>query len=246
MKNTILLMPTLNERVGLSHIYSQIPHQLFQRIVVLDANSTDGTQEWCHENKVEIFLQSTLGLRGGLAEFISTLDETIDFVLTFSPDGNCDPKTLINFMEILNRNPHARLILGSRYGQDATSDDDDFITGIGNWFFTRLCNLLFRSNFTDVFSIYRAFDPKLIFELGLSEIESYEKLEKFFSTRIPWEPLMSYRVAKYKIEWVDVPVGEPPRIGGERKLQVFRWGISFLLQLIRELWYVPSSLRNNK
>jgi len=246
MKKTILLMPTLNEKIGLSHIYSQIPHQLFQRTVVLDANSTDGTQEWCHENNVEIFLQSRPGLRVGLAEFISTLDENIDFVLTFSPDGNCDPKTLLTFMETLNGNPDARLILGSRYGQNATSDDDDLITGIGNWFFTRLTNLFFRSNFTDVFSIYRAFDPKLIFDLGLNEIESYEKLEKVFSTQIPWEPLMSYRVAKYKIKWVDVPVGEPPRIGGERKLQVFRWGISFLLQLIRELWYVPSSFKNLK
>ena len=243
MKNTILLMPTLNERIGLSHIYAEIPQQLFQRIVVLDAHSTDGTQDWCHKNKVEIFLQSTPGLRGGLAEFISTLDESVDYVLTFSPDGNCDPKTLINFMEILERNPDARLILGSRYGQDAKSDDDDFITGVGNWVFTKLSNLFFRSSFTDVFSIYRAFDPKLITELGLNESDSYKTLERIFSTRIPWEPLMSYRVAKYKSEWVDVPVGEPARIGGERKLQVFRWGISFLFQLIRELWYIPNSLR---
>lgn len=246
MKNVILLMPTLNERIGLVHIYPHIPQGLFQRIVVLDAHSTDGTQEWCQENRVEIFLQSKPGLRGGLSEFISTLDSSVDYVLTFSPDGNCDPKTLEKFVNTLHVNPKARLVLGSRYGQDATSDDDDFITGIGNWVFTKLNNLLFRSNFTDVFSIYRAFDPKLISELGLNELDSYSRLEKMFSTRIPWEPLMSYRVAKYKIEWVDVPVGEPPRIGGERKLQVFRWGISFLFQLIREIWYTPNSIRNAK
>ena len=243
MKKTILVMPTLNEKTGLSHVFPEIPQQLFQRVVVVDAHSTDGTQEWCHDNGVEIFLQSMPGLRGGLAEFISTLDESVDFVLTFSPDGNCDPTTLPMFMETLNKNSHARLILGSRYGPGVTSDDDDFVTGIGNWFFTKLSNLFFRTNFTDVFSIYRAFDPKLISELGLNEGHSYQMLERVFSTRIPWEPLMSYRVAKYKIQWVDVPVGEPARIGGERKLQVLRWGISFLLQLIRELWYVPNSLR---
>jgi glycosyltransferase involved in cell wall biosynthesis len=243
MKKTILLMPTLNEKIGLTHIYPEIPLTLFERIVVLDGNSTDGTQEWCQQNNVEIFLQTEPGLRGGLGEFIATLDESVDFVLTFSPDGNCDPSTLKEFMGTLNKNPNARLVMGSRYGGGATSADDDFLTGIGNWTFTKLSNLFFRSNFTDVFSIYRAFDPKLINELGLNESDSYSRLEKLFSTRIPWEPLMSYRVAKHKLAWVDVPVGEPPRIGGERKLQMFRWGISFLFQLIRELWYTPNSLK---
>jgi hypothetical protein len=35
-----------------------------------------------------------------------------------------------------------------------------------------------------------------------------------------------------------VPVrNEPARIGGERKLQMFRWGGAYLLQVFRELYH---------
>lgn len=243
MANMVLVMPTLNEKTGLVNVFHLIPLKLFYRVVVLDGNSNDGTIQWCEENKVELFIQSNPGLRNGLSEFLSTLDNSVDRVVTFSPDGNCDPYTLEKFMKVVKENPDARLVFGSRYAAGATSEDDDLITGLGNSFFTKLTNLLFRSKFTDVFTIYRAFDPKLIDELGLDEDDSYSYLEKLFSTKVPWEPLMSYRVAKYKIRWLDVPVGEPPRIGGERKLQVWRWGFSFLIQLIREVWYTPNSKR---
>ena len=246
MVNTVLILPTLNERIGLENIYPHIPKQLFSRIVVVDAWSTDGTVEWCEAHGVELFPQTNRGLRQGLNEFISSLGPEVSMVITFSPDGNCDPKTLERFVAEISDNPTARLFIGSRYGAGASSDDDDFFTALGNRFFIAACNLLFRSNFTDVFSIYRGFDPKLIKDLCLDDEDSYLWLEKTFSTKVPWEPLMSYRVAKYKVEWVDVPVGEPKRIGGERKLQVFRWGASFLLQLIREIWYRPKNLKLRK
>jgi hypothetical protein len=35
----------------------------------------------------------------------------------------------------------------------------------------------------------------------------------------------------------EIPVGEPARIGGERKLQVVRWGAAYLLQTVRELYF---------
>lgn len=238
----ILVMPTLNERIGLESVYHKLPITLFDRVVVVDAWSNDGTVEWCHERNIEVFPQKVPGLRQGLGDFISTLEEN-SMILTFSPDGNCDPETLERFVEVIRSHPEARLVLGSRYAGGTSSDDDDFLTALGNRFFTGACNLVFRSKFTDVFSIYRAFDSRLIYELGLDEDESYAWLERLLSTKVPWEPLMSYRAAKYKVNWIDVPVGEPERIGGERKLQVFRWGASFLLQLIREVWYAPKSKR---
>ena len=241
----ILVMPTLNERIGLESIYHRLPINLFDRVVVVDAWSSDGTVEWCHERNIEVFPQKVPGLRQGLGDFISTLGEN-SMVLTFSPDGNCDPETLERFVNVIHAHPEARLVLGSRYAGGATSEDDDFLTAFGNRFFTKACNFVFGSKFTDVFSIYRAFDSCLIHDLGLDEEDSYAWLERLLSTKVPWEPLMSYRVAKYKVCWIDVPVGEPKRIGGERKLQVFRWGASFLLQLLRETWYAPKSKRTKR
>jgi glycosyltransferase involved in cell wall biosynthesis len=237
------VLPSLNERLGLEIIYPKIDKSLFYRIVVLDGNSSDGTKEWCKENYIEVFIQTKKGLRSALTEFLSTLSEDIDFILTFSPDGNCDPDTLSKFMQILNNSKDIDLIIGSRYAENFSSQDDGLITGLGNKFFTGLCNFLFRSHFTDVFSIYRAFNPKIVKTLSLDDPDSYEFLEKLLSTNIPWEALMSFRIAKYQRSWIDVGVGEPRRITGERKLQVVRWGIAFFAQLIREIWYKPKSLK---
>ena len=94
--------------------------------------------------------------------------------------------------------------------------------------------------------IYRIFKTELISKLALDDENSYQPFERIFKTRIGWEPLMSVRVAKYGIKFDEVFVGEPARIGGERKLQVIRWGLSFFLQLFRELWYTPTALRKGK
>jgi hypothetical protein len=48
---------------------------------------------------------------------------------------------------------------------------------------------------------------------------------------------MSVRAAKRKKKIGEVGVGEPPRIGGDRKLQVIRWGGAYYFQFWRELWF---------
>jgi len=129
------------------------------------------------------------------------------------------------------------LVIGSRYLGNATSDDDDALTGFGNWLFTRTVNILHGASYTDAMVIYRAFRRGLIYELDLDKEDSYRLPEKLFHTVISWEPLMSVRAAKKKKQIGEVAVGEPPRIGGERKLQIWRWGAAYYFQFFRELWY---------
>jgi hypothetical protein len=129
------------------------------------------------------------------------------------------------------------LVIGSRYLGDSKSQDDDFITAFGNWLFTRTVNFLHNASYTDAMVIYRAFRRDLIYELDLDKEESYALPEKLFHTIISWEPLMAVRAAKRKKKIGEVGVGEPPRIGGERKLQIFRWGGAYYFQFWRELWF---------
>ncbi len=48
---------------------------------------------------------------------------------------------------------------------------------------------------------------------------------------------MGIRAAKRKLKMTDIPGDEPPRIGGERKLQPFRWGAAHIWQIVRELFF---------
>jgi glycosyltransferase involved in cell wall biosynthesis len=231
MKTTILAL-TLNEIDGVQAILPKIPSTWYSQLIVVDGGSTDGTIEWCREHGYEVYVQKRRGIRFAYLEVLPLL--TGDVILTISPDGNCAPEMIPKVLDKIKEGYD--LVIGSRY-LGTKSDDDDIVTGFGNWLFTRTVNLLHGARYTDAMVIFRAFRRDLIYELDLHKDESYVLPEKLFHTIISWEPLMSVRAAKRKKKIGEVGVGEPARIGGGRKLQVIRWGAAYYFQFWRELWY---------
>ncbi|MBI2525914.1 MAG: glycosyltransferase family 2 protein, partial [Candidatus Rokubacteria bacterium] len=99
-----------------------------------------------------------------------------------------------------------------------------------------LINLLHGGRYTDAFVMFRAYRTRLFWELELHRDEGYAP-EKLLGTVIGVEPLLSIRAAKKRLKVSEIPADEPPRIGGERKLQMFRWGAAYLLQTLREVYH---------
>ncbi len=228
--NITLLALTLNEIDGVRAILPRIPKDLFHQILILDGGSTDGTVEWVREQGFAVVEQREKGIRFAYLEALPHI--TGDVIVSLSPDGNCDPAVLPRLVAKMREGYD--LVIGSRYLDGMKSDDDDLITGFGNWLFTRTVNLLYRARYSDVMVIYRAFRRSLIYDLGLDREDSYALPEKLFGTVISWEPLMSVRAAKYGKRIAEVPAGEPPRIGGERKLQILRQGAAYWFQICKE------------
>jgi hypothetical protein len=128
------------------------------------------------------------------------------------------------------------MVVASRYAEGAKSQDDDWLTGFGNWLFTSSINFLHGGKYTDAMGIYRAYRTNLFYELGLDEEDSYRP-ETWAGTVIGIEPLLSVRAAKAKCRVTEIGSDEPLRIAGVRKLQVFRWGAAYLAQVFRETYY---------
>jgi glycosyltransferase involved in cell wall biosynthesis len=229
---TILAL-TLNELEGVKAILPHILPAWYDQLIVLDGGSTDGTIEWCREHGYQVYVQKQRGIRFAYLEVLDQISG--DIVVTLSPDGNCDPAWIPALSQSVREG--SDLVIGSRYKGEARSDDDDLITGFGNWLFTRTVNLLHGSSYTDCMVIYRAFRRDLIYALDLHKDESYRLPETLFRTVISWEPLMSVRAAKRRLRIDEIGVGEPPRIGGTRKLQILRWGAAYYFQFWRELWF---------
>lgn len=222
-----LLVLTLNEIDGMKVIMPQIDKSQLDQIIIVDGGSTDGTVEWAKKQGYETYIQERRGIRFAYFEVMPLVRS--EYIISFSPDGNCPPESINQLIEEMKKGYD--LLIGSRYLGLAKSDDDDAITGFGNWLFTKTVNILHGGPpFTDVMTILRIYKKQMIYELGLDRDDAYELPEKLFFTRISWEPLMSVRAAKYGKKIGEIPVDEPERIGGERKLQIIRWGAAYYFQ----------------
>jgi len=235
MKTTLIVM-TLNEIDGMRLIMPQVDRSWCDQILVVDGRSTDGTIEWARENGFEIYVQRTKGIRNGYLEAWELVRG--DVVITFSPDGNCLPEAIPRLIAKIAEGYD--MVVASRYLGDARSEDDDLLTGFGNWFFTRTVNLLFRGKYTDVMGIYRAYQKDMIAKLGLDTPKHFRLVERLFRCGeggVSWEPILSVLAHKYGYRVAEVAASEPKRLGGKRKLRVFSWGgaiySQFLLEFLR-------------
>ena len=224
---------TLNEVIGMKAIMPQIDRSWCDQIIIVDGGSTDGTIQWAIENGYEVHVQKQKGIRYGYFEVMPMVKG--DVILTFSPDGN----SLVSAIPLLIKEMKNGfdMVIGSRYLPGAGSQDDDIVTAFGNWLFTKTVNILFKANYTDVMVILRAYRSSLVNDLDLLNEGAYLIPEKMFGTKISWEPLMSVRAAKMGMRIGEIPAAEPPRIGGERKLQILRWGAAYYLQFWLERFF---------
>ena len=229
MKFTLVIM-ALNEREGLKVIMPQINKKWVDQILIVDGGSKDGSVDWARKAGYEVLEQKNKGLRMGYFEALPHIKH--DYMITFSPDGNSVVETIPPLIEKIKEGYD--MVIVSRYKDDAKSDDDDFITAFGNWMFTSVINLLHGGNYTDAMVMLRGYKKQILYDLGIAEDKPYKFPELIFFTNISIEPILSARAAKRKLKVAEIPGDEPARIGGERKLQIIRWGCAYLYQVIRD------------
>ena len=226
-----LLVPTLNEVIGMKQIMPKIYKDWVDQILVVDGGSVDGTIEYARESGYELIIQKTQGIRHAYIEAMEHVKG--DVIITFSPDGNSIPELIPALIAKMEEGYD--MVIASRYLDGAKSYDDDAVTAFGNWLFTSLINLLYRSKYTDAMVMFRAYKTGLIKTLDIDKDSSYRTEEKLFGTKIGCEPLISIRAAKRKLKCCDIPGDEPPRMGGKRKLKIIKWGLAYMFEVFREL-----------
>ena len=229
--NVALFIPTLNERASMEITMPQVDTSLFSQILVSDGNSKDGTVEYAKSLGYDVHVQRECGIRFAYIEAWKKL--TSDYVITFSPDGNCPPEDLPKL--IAKAKEGFDMVIASRYLPPAKSEDDGVLTAFGNWLFTRTVNVLHGGHYTDAMTIFRIYRTNLFYELGLDKNSAYELPEKLYFTRMGIEPLLSVRAARAKCQIAEIPSNEPKRIAGDAKVQILRWGAAYYTQFFLEM-----------
>ena len=98
----------------------------------------------------EILIQKGEG--SGIALIEGLIHSTTEFSCIFNADGSFDPKYLAQMLK--KNEDNFEFVFSTRYKKPGGSDDDTFLTFIGNYFFTFLCKILFRLNISDVLYSY--------------------------------------------------------------------------------------------
>jgi glycosyltransferase involved in cell wall biosynthesis len=223
-----LLLPTLNEIDGLTKIFHTIDQSLFEQILIVDGGSTDGTVEFATKHAIPMISQARPGLGFAVLDAIKLLKT--DCVIEFSLDGNCLVDQLPEICKKLREG--FDLVVVSRYLPPAISYDDSFITGFGNWMFTRLIRGLGKFPATDALTMYRGFDCKII---------QFPEFEKLLYGPV-FEPLVSAIAGLRNLKTCEIPGDEPKRIGGISKMSVSYNGSCILLMIVRAYLLATSSV----
>jgi len=218
---TTLFIPVLNEIDGVKVIMPCIQKDWVDEILFVDGGSTDGTVEYLRQEGYTVISQRKPGLCQAYWECFEVCKG--DIIIPFSPDGNSVPELIPALVAKIKEGYD--LVIVSRYLDDSKSEDDDFITGWGNWLFPRLVKWLYGGSFTDVFVMFRAFRKDLVKTLGFDE------------TQLPTlEVIMVIRAIKHRLKVAEIPGPEPKRIGGVRKMKIWYNGSAVMYQLIKELF----------
>jgi len=218
---TTLFIPTLNEIEAIKTIMPRIKREWVDEIIVVDGNSTDGTPEWFRENGYRVISQKSHGLAGAYWECFEAAAG--DVIILFTPDGNSIPDLIPVMVEKMREGYD--LVIASRYASGAKSQDDDFVTGFGNWMFTKMVKTFYGGPVTDVLVAYRAFRKSLVSTLQLTR-----------SNHPYFEQELVIRSIKHGLRIAEVPGDEPARIGGVRKMSVVYNGSWVLYGILRELF----------
>jgi len=228
---TTLFIPVLNEIEAMRQVLPRLPKGCCDQILVVDGQSRDGSAEYARSLGCDVYVQKEKGLRAAYSEGIQ--HATGEVIVTFSPDGNSLPEKIPELIDKMREGYD--MVIVSRYLGGARSEDDDMMTGFGNWMFTSLINFFFSSNYTDALVMFRAYRKDIVKRLGFDKpVFFMEWFEKKIRTLSGWEPQMSMRCAKARLRVGEIPGDEPPRIGGVRKITPWRSGAVLSVQILYE------------
>ncbi|MDA1277811.1 MAG: glycosyltransferase family 2 protein [Verrucomicrobia bacterium] len=214
-----LLVPVLNEIDGLRAVIPQVDRSLFHEILVVDGGSIDGTAVLAEEMGLSVYRQKRPGLGFGVLEGVRLAKS--EYVIEFSPDGNCLAEDLPALVAKLREGYD--VVVMSRYLPPAKSHDDTWITALGNWMFSQMIAALSRAHLTDALTMYRGFRRELFVS---AEFERYVVGPVF-------EPLISGWASLHRMKMTELPSDEPPRLAGEKKMRILYNGGCVLWMVLR-------------
>ncbi len=217
MSDLTLIIPAKNEKESLPKVLDELQGFNLKKNIILEA-SDKLTIEAIKSYDCNIIYQDSNGYGDALKKGINSVQT--EFFCIFNADGSFNPKELDLMIKKL-KDYEYDFVFASRYEKGCGSDDDTFVTFIGNYIFTYLGKIFFKLKISDILYTYVMARTSCAKKLKLTAKDFS------FCVELPIKAKRNgYKICTSKSY-------ERSRIAGEKKVNAFKDGLKILFSMIR-------------
>ena len=219
MEKLTLIIPAKEEAESLPKVLLELKNFSCKIVIILEQSDIK-TLEAIKNFGCKIVYQSGRGYGNALIEGIKNVET--NYLCIFNADGSFDPKNLDEMLKLSENNTD--FVFASRYMKGAGSEDDTFLTIIGNYFFSIFGKIFFSLKISDI-----------LFTYLLGKTQSFKKLN-LQSDDFCLCVEMPIKAKRLNMSMKDIPSFERSRIAGKKKVNEFRDGFKILIFMIKSLF----------
>ena len=228
-----VVIPTLNEARNLPYVFSRLPADVYE-VIVVDGHSVDDTIEVARGLRpdVRVVQQTRRGKGNALACGFEAA--TGDVIAMVDADGSTDPGEIPRFVHALLSG--ADFAKGTRFAAGGGSSDITRLRSLGNRLLGGVVNLCHGTHYSDLCYGFNVFWQKHVPVLDLDSTSppSSRGDGRLWGDGFEIETLIHMRVAAGGLRVAEVPSFEHPRIHGVSNLDAFSDGLRVLTIILVE------------
>ena len=228
-----VVVPTLNEARNLPYVFSRLPADVHE-VIVVDGHSVDDTIAVARRLRpdVRVVEQTRRGKGNALACGFEAA--TGDVIAMVDADGSTDPGEIPRFVDALLSG--ADFAKGTRFAAGGGSSDITRLRSLGNRALGAVVNLCYGTHYSDLCYGFNVFWQKYVPVLGLDATAPppYKGDGRLWGDGFEIETLIHVRVAEEGLRVAEVPSFEHPRIYGVSNLDAFSDGLRVLTTILIE------------
>ena len=228
-----VVVPTLNEARNLPYVFSRLPADVHE-VIVVDGHSVDDTIAVARQLRpdVRVVQQTRRGKGNALACGFEAA--TGDVIAMVDADGSADPSEIPRFVYALLSG--ADFAKGTRFAAGGGSSDITWLRRLGNRLLGAMVNFSYGTHYSDLCYGFNVFWQKYVPVLGLdiTSPPSPRGDGRLWGDGFEIETLIHMRVADEGLCVAEVPSFEHPRIHGVSNLDAFNDGFRVLTTILVE------------
>ncbi len=228
-----VVVPTLNEARNLPYVFSRLPADIHE-VILVDGHSVDDTIAVARQLRpdVRVVQQTRRGKGNALACGFEAA--TGDVIAMVDADGSTDPGEIPKFVHALLSG--ADFAKGTRFAAGGGSSDITRLRKLGNRLLGTVVNLCHGTHYSDLCYGFNVFWQKYVPVLGLdiTSPPSPRGDGLLWGDGFEIETLIHMRVAAEGLRVAEVPSFEHPRIHGVSNLDAFSDGLRVLTTILVE------------